>query len=120
MNNMSQKSLIFISAVFFVVSVGFLFWQNERELDPDRNKHWWTLSFEAPSHSRSLAFMIENHSDTTEFQYSIVADGITLTTSTLEVRRGDTKVITPPFEAQSGTRTRIIVSTNTENKEIYR
>lgn len=117
---MSQRFLILISSLLFAASVSFLFWQNERELDPEHGKSWWTLSFVMPGNLESLDFTVENHSHNTEFRYAIVTDNEILTEAVFEVPRGETITLTPSALITSDTRTRVIVTTLNQKKEIYR
>lgn len=117
---MSQKILIAIFFIFFAASTVFLFWQNERELDPNYNKSWWTLAFTNPQESDNLSFIVENHSDQNNFRYQIVVDKKTLFEETLEIKRGETKTISPSVIAVPNTRTFVIVESEKEKKEIYR
>lgn len=115
-----QRPLILICITLFAASALFLFWQNERELDPDREKDWWTLSFALPGNPASLDFTVENHSDNTRFRYSIIADDETLDEAAFEVRRGEKITFTPSALIQPDTRTRVIVTAMDQKKEIYR
>lgn len=119
---MSQRSLILISALLFVASASFLFWQNERELDPDQGKDWWVIAFASPEDPVDLSFVLENHSDQVDFHYEIATNKTVLLEDTFSVRRGETLTIMPPLAAQADTRTTVIVSASKgENKkEIYR
>ncbi len=117
---MSQRFLILTFITLFVASALFLFWQNERELDPEQGKNWWTLSFALPSNQESLDFTVENHSDNTKFRYSIIADDETFAEATFEVPRGGKITITPSVLIQPDTRTRVIVTAMDQKKEIYR
>lgn len=119
-NNMQQKTLISISLLLFALGAVFLFWQNERELDPDQEKNWWVIAFALPKESSDLSFMIENHSDQTSFRYEIAADKAVFIQETLSVNRGETLTITPPMTAQADTRTIITVSSGNDTKKIYR
>ena len=119
-NPMLHKTLIAFSGFLFACSALFLFWQNERELDPDRNKSWWTLSFAAPQTSTDLSFTIMNHSDQTEFRYEVTASKEVLATETFSVDRGAELTITPALTAEPDKRTTVTVSTEKGKKEIYR
>lgn len=119
-NSMQQKTLIVVSLVFFAFGAVFLFWQNERELDPDRGKNWWTLSFAAPQESANLSFIVENHSDQTDFRYEITAHKEILLQDTFSVNRGETLTITPPLSAKTDERTGVSVSGSKDKQEIYR
>lgn len=117
---MSQKILIAIFFIFFAASAVFLFWQNERELDPNRNKNWWTLAFTAPQESNNLSFIVKNHSDQNNFRYKVIANKEILAEETLEIKRGETKTIVPSVVAIPNTRTSVIVTDGKEQKEIYK
>lgn len=117
---MSQKTLIAIFFIFFAASALFLFWQNERELDPNRNKNWWTLAFAAPQESDNLSFIVENHSDQNNFRYKVIGNKETLADETFEVPRGETKTISPSLTTDPTIRTSIVVTNGKEQKEIYR
>lgn len=115
----SEKSLILVFCVLFALSALFLFWKNHRELDPNLNKNWWTLSFAAPEDSQNLTFTVENHTPQTNFHYQIIANNVILKEAALEIERGTSQTVTPET-APTSTRTSIIVTTGTEKKEIYR
>lgn len=117
---MSQKTLITIFFILFIASALFLFWQNERELDPNYNKSWWTLAFTNPQESDNLSFIVENHSDQNNFRYQIIANKETLAEETLEIKRGEKKTIFLSLTAIPDIRTSVIVTTGKEQKEIYR
>lgn len=119
-NNMQQKTLISISLLLFALGAVFLFWQNERELDPDQGKNWWVIAFALPKESSDLSFTIENHSDQASFRYEIAADKAVLLQETLSVNRGETLTVTPPLTAQTDTRTTITVNSGNDTKKIYR
>jgi len=116
----SEKQLVGIFCVLFAVSALFLFWQNKRELDPNFEKSWWTLSFAEAKNENSLAFTIENFSDISSFQYQIVSEKTVLSEEDLTLQRGEIKTVTPTINPQPGIRTSIIVTAGTEKKEIYR
>lgn len=117
---MSQKNLIIILLFFFTVSAVFLFWQNDRELDPDQGKSWWTLAFASPQEPENLSFIVENHSDQETFEYEIMADKTLVTKDSFVVKRGEKATITPILTAKASERTKITVTLGTEKKEIYR
>jgi len=115
-----QKYLVAIFLALFIASTAFLFWQNERELDPDQGKSWWTLAFAAPEKPENLSFVIENHSNQANFQYEITDDKTPVAKDAFVVKRGETMIITPSLTAKADVRTKITVTLGTEKKEIYR
>lgn len=117
---MSQRYLIVIFSLLFIAGAAFLFWQNDRELDPEQGKSWWTLSFTSPGERDNLSFTVENHSDQTAFRYEIVVDKMPVAEGTFIVKRGEKTAIILPLLAKAGERTRIIVTLDKEKKEIYR
>ncbi len=117
---MSQKHLILISLLLFTTSVFFLFWQNARELNPDTDKNWWVAAFAFPKNTTDLAFTIENHSNQTEFQYTITVDKTDFLQDKIFVKSGEKTTVTPSLTAQPNVRTSIIITAGKENKEIYR
>lgn len=116
----SEKHLVIIFSALFLVSASFLFWQNERELDPNQGKNWWTLSFANPQDRSSLDFIIENHSTETAFQYQIMVGKNLKQEGVVEIALGESKVVTTPITPEEKSRTSLIVTTGTEKKEIYR
>ena len=117
---MPQKHLILIFLLLFTTSVFFLFWQNARELDPDIGKNWWVVAFVSPQDPADLDFVIENHSEQTEFQYTITVDKADIFQDTVFVKRGAKTTIASQLTAQLGVRTSIIITAGKEKKEIYR
>ena len=117
---MSEKLLITAFVLLFSVSALYLFWQNDRELDPNRDKSWWTLSFSSPAETASLAFSIENWSNQEIFEYEISQEKASLHKESVTVKRGEKKDISPAQSAEPGSRTAITVTAGKEKKVIYR
>lgn len=117
---MTQKSLLIIFVTLFALSACFLFWRNERELDPNQGKSWWTISFTTLDQTENLAFTVDNHSDATHFDYEIITNKKSLLNESFIVAKGNSITITPDISATPDARTTIIVTTGTEKKEIYR
>ena len=115
-----EKSLGLIFAALFFLSASFLFWQNERELDPDLGKNWWTLSFTDLENSEDLSFTVENHSNSVSFTYEILSEKRMLSTGILSPKRGEQVTIHPEIPFPSDARVSIVVSDGIEKKEIYR
>ena len=116
---LSEKSLVALFCFLFAASALFLFWQNERELDPNYQKDWWVLSFAAPENKASFDFTVENHSAATEFRYKVVVGKETLLEETFQAASGATTTITPVFPRKEA-RTTIVVTSGSETREIYR
>lgn len=118
---MTEKRLFFAPLALFALSAIYLFSVNERGLDPDTGKNWWSLSFAEPQKVESLVFIISNHTATDQFRYTVSADGKTLTEGEIQVEPENdmTYVPTVSFMPQSG---RITITVSHEDKEetIYR
>lgn len=121
-NNMEQKSLIIFSSILFACSAFFLFWQNDRALDPARGPGFWTISFTSPQDPTDLSFTLENQSTETSFRYQITANKELLGEDTIVVQKGEQTTVTVPSKAQVATRTEITVSgeQKEDTKKIYR
>ena len=115
----SEKFLILFFSLLFFSSAWFLFAQNERVLDPNQGKSWWTLSFVIPKDKNSLDFLVENHGVETNFHYQVIAGKELLTEGSFSAKRGEQTTVSPTM-TPSDTRTSIVVSLGTEKKEIYR
>lgn len=119
-NSMTQKSLLSSFFFLFLASALFLFWQSDRELDPDQGKNWWTLSFALPKQTESLSFNLENHSDQTAFSYEISVGRDIISKEIFTAKRGERTTVTPPSIKEQNERVKITVFAGTEKKEIYR
>lgn len=117
---MSQKKLIIISILIFVASAIVLFWQSDRELDPNQGKNWWTLSFAMPNQEESLSFIVENHSDQTHFSYQIAVGKEVISKENFIAKRGEKTTVLPPSITKQSERVKITVMAGVEKKEIYR
>lgn len=118
---MTGKSLAFSLFVLFALSAAYLFSVNERGLDPDTGKNWWSVAFAEPAKETSLVFIISNHTTTDEFRYVISADDKTLADGVIRTEPGTdmTHVPTINFMPQSG---RITITVTHEGRQemIYR
>ncbi len=63
-------SALIIAGLLFL-SAAFLFMKNDRELDPDYRKNWWTLAFAAPADASDSRFIIVNHTPSSSFTYEL-------------------------------------------------
>jgi hypothetical protein len=84
----------FIIAGLIFLSGAFLFMKNDRELDPDYKKNWWTLAFADPN-IRDNRFIIVNHTSTETFAYEIKNDSETIESRVITVPSASERTITP-------------------------
>ncbi|MEK7549664.1 MAG: hypothetical protein AAB519_01630 [Patescibacteria group bacterium] len=118
-----QRKIILAFFVLFIFSTIFLFWQNEQELDPNKNKSWWTLSFTNPNDETDTDFTIENYGISRSFTYQIENDKKILSEGNLTLNIGEKQTIdTSLDQARINTNVplSIRVSSGEEKKEIYR
>ncbi len=118
-NDMKQEiKIIFLFTILFVLSSGWLFYSNERHLDPNYRKNWWAVYFQKPK-SDSLNFTIENHSDKSDFHWEVAAESGILQKADFKISKGEAKgfLVNIPRQQEKIT---INVSDGSENKEIYK
>lgn len=84
-----------VGLIFFAVA--FLFMKNDRELDPNYQKNWWTLAFATLPAPSNLSFIITNHTNTESFTYTIKNDSTLLETQEIRVPRGASLIIQPEY-----------------------
>lgn len=87
-----ETALASLFLALFVVSAAFLSWKIDRDLDPDHGKEYWVVAFEERGRLSSR-FFIENHSDETEFTYSVSGSGSALASGTVRVARGEKRIV---------------------------
>lgn len=118
---MTGKSLFFSLFVLFALSAAYLFSVNERRLDPDTGKSWWSIAFLDPKKESSLSFVISNHTATDQFRYIISTDDKTLAEGEIKVEPKNNMTYVPTVDSslESG---RITITVTHEDREetIYR
>lgn len=118
---MTEKRLFLAILALFVLSSLYLFSVNERGLDPNRGKNWWSVSFAEPKNESSLALVVSNHTDSVDFQYTVRTEDALLDQGTFAVPRGSDMTRVPAVRGlpESG---RVTITVTHEGKEeiIYR
>jgi len=117
---MSQNRVIVIASLLFILVSIFLFWKNERELDPNSGKNFWNISFDSPDRPESLEFTIENYTDDVDFNYVVTENLRVIEKNDVKVERTRKAMIRPLLTAALGTPTTVTVTHGKEQKEIYR
>jgi hypothetical protein len=119
---MQKKIIIFIS-ILFIASSSWLFYINQQETNPNKNKNWWSISFQNPR-SNDLTFIIENHSQETAFHWQLLKNNKILTQDDLKINNNSSKKIPlnlTDFQYSSLTGKLILqVKTKSSQKEIYK
>lgn len=117
---MSQKTLLALGFLLFALVSVQLFTENRRALDPATNQGWWAIGLAKPEDPMSLDFIIDNRASPTLFRYEIRRGEESLETGERSVATGETVTVTIGQKAELGTKTSIIVTTESERQEIYR
>ncbi len=117
---MSHKSLIIALLALLAVSFVCLAFVESRAKDPNLNKNWWALYFVDP-HDSKLDFTIENHSDATNFTYTVSEEKGIFQEKSISISKGESKTITLGFEADPNERMTVSVKPHQQTpKEIYK
>lgn len=104
----------------FLFSAIWLSLVSQKQMDPDYQKNWWTLSFSAPKND-SVDFMIANHSPQKTFHWKIIINKETIKEGDFEIETGKTRTV--PVSSANIKDSKITISvTDQENnkKEIYK
>jgi hypothetical protein len=120
LRSLSEEAVtVAVVVALFVVASSWLFFQINRELDPNDGKNWWTLAFESRD-AGSLSFAIENHSASTTFTYSVSHDKDIIDSGDMTLEKGGRKTISPPTNAAAGRTIVTVTASDGSKKEIYR
>lgn len=115
---MQQKRIIIFLITLFIASSAWLFYVSDNFLDPDQNKNWWLISFSNPK-SNDLNFVIENHSDKSNFHWELSENNKKITEGDETISKGTSKIIT--LTEKLASKAVIQVSTGEDDKkEIYK
>ena len=115
----NNKKIIFSFLALFLLSAVYLSYAEQRQIDPNSGKNWWTLSFANPK-SNDLSFTIENHSDKSSFHWQVMDEKDVMSEGDVSVIRGAQKDIAVPTESISDKKITIRVSAGSEKKDIYK
>jgi hypothetical protein len=121
---MDKKTTIFILTVFIFISLIYLSYIGEKQLDPNWHKNWWVLSFENPK-DNSLNFVIENHSDKNNFHWQVSSDDDKILEGDEKIQKGEVQKIAPEKSTEDlcsdGKRkVTIAVTSGITKREIYK
>lgn len=117
---MSPKKILLACIVLFVIAAGYLFWQNDRQLNPENVADSWNLSFAYPDRPESLDFTIENFSDDTNFEYTVTKNNKVLEKNSIQVQKTRKTTVKVLTDAEKGEQAIISVAHGKEKKDIYR
>ncbi|HRY82174.1 MAG TPA: hypothetical protein P5232_00495 [Candidatus Moranbacteria bacterium] len=114
-----MKNKLIISAVIFsfLLSASLLSWNEKKQSDENVGKNWWSLYFVEPK-SDVFDFVIENHSDKNNFEWTILSDKEKIKEGAFEIKKGEKGRIN--FSLSSDKKITIQVISGNEKKEIYK
>jgi hypothetical protein len=115
--NQQSKIIIFVVSLFVVSSV-FLFSVNNKYLNSNYQTTWWSAYFENPK-GEKLNFVIENHSDKSDFEYRVLSGEDILKSENVSVAKGEIKNIRLNLE-NLDKKTTIRIFSGDEKREIYK
>lgn len=118
----SKKIILLIVAMFLLSSL-WLSYISQKQMNPDYQKDWWTLSFDSPK-SSSLDFVITNHSKGSNFHWQLLAGTTSLKEGDVSLQPGQNKTvsISPEVAASNSDKKNTIIVTDAKKsvKEIYK
>ncbi len=84
-----NQSNFLISFIIFllIISSFWLFSVSNRALNLNKNTNWWSIYFTHPQ-TNGLSFIIENHSNDTQFYWKILANQKKIQEGSLEIKKG--------------------------------
>lgn len=113
---MNNKTIIRALIIFLIVSFFYIAYTEQKQ---HSTGDWWALYFNDPK-SKNLDFVIENHSDKTNFHWEVLADKDKLKEGNVNVVKNDKKSIDISDLNISNKKITIIVSSGGEKKDIYK
>lgn len=118
-----QKKIIIFITILFIASSFWLFYQSDKQTNPDLNKNWWAVYFVDPK-SDNLNFIIENHSDKNDFHWEILADKNKVKEDNIKIEKGAQSELNSDSELSSdefkNKKITVDISSGDEKKEIYK
>ncbi len=117
---MNNKTIIFCTIFFLIISFGFLS-LTEKKASDINNQNIWMLYFDNPQ-SNLLDFKIENHSTDTSFHWQVATDKTITKEGDVLIPLGETKKIPILIPDSDKLNKKIIISVTNEKKtkEIYK
>lgn len=118
---MKQSTLFIILLILLFGSFAFLFEQNIEELNPEKGKDWWSVSFIRPDRNKNVDIVVTNYSENTAFSYQILGDDTLISEGTFEAPLGENKVLLITPEKSFSERHVIVrVKHKDETQELFR
>jgi len=90
---MKQSALLVLLIIFLFCSFVFLFHRSIDELNPEKGKNWWSVSFIRPDRNRNIDIVVTNYTETKDFSYQILGDNTLISEGNFEAPLGENKVL---------------------------
>lgn len=115
---MQQRNIIIFIIILFIASSFWLFRASDKFINPNVGKNWWTIYFVDPN-SENLDFVIENHSNQSNFHWQVLANNKSIREKDVNIEKGEVETIKLENIEKQG---KIIIRINLgeEKKDIYR
>lgn len=119
---MRQRKLILFILILFILSSAYLLYASNKYQNLNFGSDYWTVCFYNPK-SDELSFIIENHSDQTDFHWQVMADQNKIKEGEIKIANGAQSKISgtsPDFPDLTNKKITIVISAGEEKKEIYK
>ena len=117
---MQQRKIILFIIIIFILSSAYLLTIGSKFNDLNFGKDWWAVYFQNPK-DNGLNFVIENHSNNTNFHYVVSKDKAKISEGDATVENGKTENIKPDLnQSLSGNVTIDISTGDNDKKDIYK
>jgi len=114
-----QKKLILFIIIIFFVSSAYLLAVGNKFGDLNFGHDWWAVNFINPK-DNNLDFSIENHSNSSDFHWTISKDKEKLAEGDTKIENRKIENIKPDFTKNVSGKITIEISTGNEKKNIYK
>ena len=118
-----QKKIIIFIVTIFILSSAYLLSVGSKFETLDFGKNWWAIYFVNPK-DNNLNFVIENHSNKTNFHWIVLADKEKVTEGDSQVKNDSILEFNSwnfqELNSRKFEKITIEVSTDEEKKEIYK
>ncbi len=118
---MKSSHLIVILFFFLILSGALLFKGNIDQLNPEKEKDWWSVAFIRPDRVRNIDIVVTNYTEDTLFSYQIIGDNTVLAEENFEAPLGENKILLiTPEKAFTQKHVVIRVKHKEETEDLFR
>lgn len=118
---MRQAFLLPLIILLLIGSFAFLFERNIDELNPEKTKNWWSVSFIRPDRVRNIDIVVTNYTEDTHFSYQIIGDDQVLSEEDFEAPLGENKLLLiTPEKAFTQKHVIVRVKHKNETQDLFR